>query len=201
MSFTVGIIIHKMGRYREIIWLGNMLTLLGMGLYIDLNTDSSLGKLIAYQVVSGSGTGMLFFAPLLALHTNVSQGDTATATATFGFIRNIATSASVVIGGAIFKNSMTSQQAVLISAGMPKELADEFTGTSAAANVLRIARIENPDHRRAIQDAFSNSMKNIWCLYTAMAAVGVISCLCIRTNVMSKQHTEHKTGLRKELKK
>lgn len=200
MSLTVGIVIHKTGRYVEIIWAGNVLMLIGIGLYIDLDTSSSLAKVICYQMVAGLGTGMLFFAPLLALQTGVSAEDTATSTATLGFIRNIATSASVVLGGVIFQNSMAKQGGRFNAAGLPMSLQDDFDAAHAAANVLRIAHIDNETYRRAIQDAFSDSIKEIWYLYTALAAVGVVSCIFIRKQVMSKQHTEHKTGLRSDVK-
>lgn len=195
MSVFVGIIIHKTGRYLEIIWLGNALTLLGMGLYIDLDTTTSLTKIIAYQIISGLGTGMLFFAPLLALQTNVSASHTAAATATFGFIRNLATSASVVVGGVIFQNQMTQQQSTLVAAGLPLNSTEAFSGGQAAANVLLIASIQDDVQRRVVQDAFSTSIHNIWFLYTALAAIGLLSCFFIKKNVMSKQHTETKTGL------
>ncbi|KAJ2974437.1 hypothetical protein NQ176_g6061 [Zarea fungicola] len=45
MSCAVGFIIHRTGRYIEIIRVGNVLTLLGIALFIDFDTDSSSSRL------------------------------------------------------------------------------------------------------------------------------------------------------------
>jgi hypothetical protein len=118
VSVMAGVIIHRTGRYLEIIRFGIAGTALGTGLYINLDTDSSLPKIILFQIATGFGTGMLFFPPLIALQANISQVDTASATATFGFIRNLATAASIVVGGVVFQNSMTLRIPVLRAAGL-----------------------------------------------------------------------------------
>ncbi len=196
MSFFVGFAIHKTGRYLEIIWIGCLLVLLGTGLCIDFGTTTSTAKVIGYQIVVGLGTGMLFFAPLLALQTGVLPDETAAATATFNFIRNLATSASIVIGGVLFQTSMSSQQGKLVASGLPPNTTDALGGENAAANVLLVGHIEDLHQRRVVQDAFSSSLKQVWYLYTALAAVGVLSCLFLKKNVMSKDHVETKTGLK-----
>lgn len=47
--------------------------------------------------------GPNFQAPLIAIQTTVKPSDIATATGTFGFIRQLSTSISVVLGGVIFQ--------------------------------------------------------------------------------------------------
>ncbi|OAA77672.1 MFS transporter [Akanthomyces lecanii RCEF 1005] len=195
MSGAVGFVIHKTGRYIEIIRLGNILVLLGIGLFIDFDSSSSLAKIIAYQIILGFGMGMLFFPPLLALQANVSSGQTAAATATFGFIRSMSASVAVVLGGVLFQNGMNVQQPRLVAAGLPSNITDAFKGSDAGANVLLVATIENPEHQRVMQNAFSDSIRHIWYLYTALGAVGVVSCTFVKKHVMSEVHTEVKTGL------
>ncbi|XWW97220.1 hypothetical protein V2A60_005201 [Cordyceps javanica] len=195
MSGVVGFVIHKTGRYIEIIRLGCVLVLLGIGLFINFDSSSSLARIIAYQVVVGFGMGLLFFPPLLALQANVSSGQTAAATATFGFIRSMSASVAVVAGGVLFQNGMNAQQSRLVAAGLPANLTDAFKGSDAGANVLMVATIKNPEHQSAVQEAFSDSIRHIWYLYTALSAVSVISCIFVKSHVMSEVHTEIKTGL------
>lgn len=195
MSCAVGFIIHRTGRYIEIIRVGNALTLLGIALFIDFDTDSSFAKIVAFQIINGLGVGQLFFPPLLALHANVSSGQTAAATATFGFIRSISSSVAVVLGGVVFQNGMNTQQARLVAAGVPTNVTMAFAGSHAASNVLLVSAIQDPAHQRVVQDAFSDSMRSMWYLYTAFAAVSLISCVFVRKHVMSESHTEVKTGL------
>lgn len=198
VSLSAGLLIHRTGRYLEIIRVGMAGTCLGTGLYINFDTESSLTKIILFQIAAGLGTGTLFFPPLLALQANVSQADTASATATYGFIRNLATAASIVVGGVVFQNSMTLRRPVLLAAGLSANETDRLAGTAAVANVLRIKDIPDPLHRKAVRDAFSWSLRNMWILYTGLAFVGVVASLFIRKRHLSKEHTETKTGLREK---
>ncbi|KAL5001598.1 major facilitator superfamily domain-containing protein [Aspergillus recurvatus] len=199
-SLAVGILIHRTGRYQEVIWLGMALVLLGTGLFIDYNTSTSLGKIIGYQIISGFGCGLLFFPPLLALQSNIPTKDTATATATFGFVRNVAMALSVVLGGVVFQNSMRLKKGLLADAGLPSALQEDFTGAEAAANVLAVKDIADSLQRQAVKRAFAWSIRNIWILYTALAAVGLVASLFITQKHLSKEHVETKTGLREKEK-
>lgn len=194
-SGAVGFVIHRTGRYIEIVRLGNLIVLLGIGLFIDIGPSTSYAKIIVYQIVLGFGMGMLFFPPLLALQANVSSGQTAAATAMFGFVRSMSASAAVVLGGVLFQNGMNAQHSKLVDAGLPANITDAFKGSDAAANVFLVSTIKNPEHQRVVQVAFSDSILHIWYLYTALAAVGVVSCIFVKKHIMSETHTEIKTGL------
>jgi MFS family permease len=198
VSVVAGVVIHRTGRYKEIIWLGNALGLLGTGLYITLGTFTSVAKIVIYQIIAGLGTGLLFFPPLLALQNHVSQEDTSAATATFGLIRNLATSISIVVGGVVFQNSMTLQQPTLMAAGLPANLTADLAGVNAAANVFLIGTIQDPMQQLVVKNAFSESLRNIWILYTCVGALGLIASFFITQRSLNNEHTETKTGIRKE---
>lgn len=106
VDVTVGIFIHQTGRYREIIWVGATLMTLGTGLFISFEVQTSIAKVIGFEIIGGVGTALLFQAPMIAIQNTVNQADTATATSTLGFLRNVATSLSIVLGGVVFQNSM-----------------------------------------------------------------------------------------------
>lgn len=196
-AFT-GILIHHTGRYLEVIILGTVITAVGTGLYIDLKTDTSLAKIVLYQIVAGLGTGCLFSPPIIALQANVSQADTAAATATLGFIRNMATAVSIVLGGVIFQNSMNLQKPTLRAAGLSANQTELFAGESAAASVFLLdGVISDPVQRRVVRDAWSWSLRNLWILYTCVAVVGVVASLFVKNKHLSKteEHVETKTGI------
>src|SRR5690349_4803913 len=90
-GIIVGIIIHRTGRYVELIWGGVTLMTLGSGLFILFSPSSTLGEIIGFQIIFGIGSGVLFQSPLIALQATVPQDENATATATFGFVRSLAT--------------------------------------------------------------------------------------------------------------
>lgn len=197
-GILTGAIIHRTGRYLELIWLGLILMTIGNGLYIHLDVSSSVGEIIGYQLLSGVGAGFLFQTPIIAIQATVSQDETATATATLGFIRNMATASSIVVGGVVFQNSMGRMKPSLLAAGMSEGMAEKLTGESAAANIESIRDIRDKAQLLAVKEAFAWSMRNMWVLYTCMAGVGVfLSAFILRTR-LNKEHVETVTGLREK---
>ncbi|KAI9823824.1 MAG: hypothetical protein M1819_001125 [Sarea resinae] len=191
----VGILIHQTGRYREIIWAGATLMTLGTGLYIDFGTDTSIARIVGFEIIGGIGTALLFQAPTIAIQNTVSQADTATATATLGFTRNCATSLSIVLGGVVFQNSMTARQSSLASAGLSESVLEALSGDQAAANVGIIKTIQDFAQRQVVQDAFAWSLRNMFIMYTCVAAVAMVASIFIKQRHMSTEHTETKTGI------
>ncbi len=194
-GIVTGAFIHRTGRYLELIWAGLLLMVIGNGLYIHLGVNSSLGEIIGYQLISGIGAGFLFQTPIIAIQAMVSQDETATATATLGFIRNMATASSIVIGGVVFQNSMGKMKAGLLATGMSESLAERMTGNSAAANIEFIAQIEDAVQLLAVKEAFAWSLRNMWILYTCMSAVGLFLSAFILKARLNKEHVETVTGL------
>jgi hypothetical protein len=200
MGITVGVLIHRTGHYLEIIYLGVALMTVGNGLYTLFSATSSLTSVIGFQIIAGIGAGALFEAPLLGLQAIVSQHDTATATGTFGFVRNLATSLSIVIGGVIFQNSMDLQVASLASPpmGLPSSITSVLSGGAAAANVMIVTTIQDPVQKFAVKEAFAWSLKNMWIFYTIISGLAVVASAFIKRQVLSKEHVETRTGIRKE---
>lgn len=129
----------------------------------------------------------------------ISQDDTAAATATFGFVRNLATSMSIVIGGVAFQNSMRLREPELLAAQLPQDLAMALAGPSATANVVTIRDIKDPLQQLVVKEAFAGSLRNMWILYTCVAACGLLASLFITEQVLSQEHTETETGIKRQL--
>lgn len=201
IGILTGVIIHQTGRYRELTWLGMVLLTIGTGLYIHLDTSSSVGEIVAFELIEGIGSGFLFEAPMIAIQAMVSQSDTATATATFGFIRNIATSMSIVLGGVVFQNSFTTRIPSLQHAGLNSTLIAAFSHGKAAANVEVIRTIPDAAQRRAVEDAFAFSLRNMWVMFTCIAAVGLVASAFVKHKDLSTEHEETRTGIGEMMKR
>lgn len=195
-GITVGILLHRFGRYKETIWIGTTLLTIGNGLFIHLNETSSLAEIVILQIIAGIGAGMLFEPPLIAIQAFVKQDDTATATATFGFIRNLATSSSIVIGGVVFKNSMSKQQSQLQAAGLPTEYLRAFSVREAAASVFKVTELSDAHQRMAAKHAFAWSLRNLWVMYTCIGLLAIVASAFIQTRKLSREHRETKTGIK-----
>ena len=178
-------------------WVGTFIMTLGFGLYIDLGVDTSIGAIVAFQLVAGFGCGFLFSSPLVALQANVSQDDTATASAAMGTIRNLGSTMSIVLGGVVFQNGMQLRIKDLSQAGLPPHLIRGF-GDDAAANIGEIARIQDPSQQRVAREAFAWSVRNMFIMYTCVAFFACISTAFIGKHILSHEHTETKTGLKRK---
>ncbi|KAK3048850.1 hypothetical protein LTR09_009745 [Extremus antarcticus] len=201
IGIITGITIHQTGRYRELTWLGTLLLTIGTGLYIHLDRTSSIGEIVAFELIGGIGAGFLFESPLIAIQAMVSQADTSSATATFAFIRSTAMAASIVIGGVVFQNGMDNRVPFLRAAGLNATLVEEFSHGDAAANVYLIKRIESVAQREAVQDAFAWSLRNMWIVFTVISALGFAGSLMMRHKDLATEHTETRTGIEKMTKR
>ncbi|KAL7908620.1 MFS general substrate transporter [Trichoderma velutinum] len=196
LSFTsalTGVFIKKTGNYKIPIVSGLLVMTLGFGLFIDLGARANWAKIIIFQIIAGIGVGPNFQSPLIALQTNVEPRDIGAATASFQFLRQLGTSTSVVIGGVIFDNEMQKQQAFL-QRELGPELASRFSGSEAASSVFLIASLDG--HQREVaQTAYWNAMQKMFIAYTCFVSVGLFISFFVKQKTLSKQHTEHKTGL------
>ena len=98
----------------------------------------------------------------------------------------------------MFQNSMQMRDGELRSLGISKNVTDLLTGSSAAANVAIIGTLSNEQQKEAVKEAYAWSLRNMWIMYTVCIACGIVASLFIRPQVLNKEHTETKTGLRKE---
>ncbi|MCJ1383356.1 hypothetical protein MMC17_006469 [Xylographa soralifera] len=201
VDIMVGILIHRTGRYREIIWAGASLMTLGTGLYINFRTDTTIATIFGFEIINGIGTALLFQAPMITIQNTVSQADTATATATLGFNRNLAASLSIVLGGVVFQNSMAARQSSLAAAGLSEAVLETLSGDQAAANVQIIKSIQDDTQRQVVQDAFAWSVRNMFIMYTCVAAVAMAASAFIKQRHLSTEHTETKTGIQQLTKR
>ncbi|TVY40523.1 MFS-type transporter [Lachnellula occidentalis] len=190
-----GTLINRTGRYREVIWAGGALMVLGTGLYIIFGTSTSVAVVVGLQIFGGLGPGLLFQGPMIAIQGTVSQADTASAIASLGFIRSLAMALSVVVGGVVFQNSMDSRQSSLAAAGLSESVLAALSGSDAAANVGIPRTIQDASQRQVVLDAFAFSVRNMFILYTALAAVAMVASVFIKHRVLDTEHTETKTGI------
>ncbi|OAA46957.1 multidrug resistance protein fnx1 [Metarhizium rileyi] len=192
-SASVGVVIKRTGNYKIPIMFGLTVMTLGFGLLVDLGDDRNWAKIIIFQIIAGIGVGPNFQSPLIALQTNVEPRDIGSATASFGFLRQLGTSISVVIGGVIFNNQMQAQSSAL-QRELGPQLASMFDGSRAAASVHIVSTLQGHD-AAVVQNAYWNALQKMYILFTCSAFVGLLLSFAIKQKKLSKDHTEHKTGL------
>jgi hypothetical protein len=188
------LIIISKGRYLELIYLGLSLLVVGMGLLVHFTTITTPAFVfIIVQILAGAATGIMYPPPLIALQTGIQARDNATATSTFGFIRQLSSTISVVLGGVVFQNGMESHsESLQVEVG--SIVASLFTGKEAAANVLLIQGLGETE-KMAVRKVFAASLKQMWILFACTAATGLICSVFIKRRSLSRVHEVVKVGL------
>ncbi|OLN97761.1 putative transporter C3H1.06c 6 [Colletotrichum chlorophyti] len=79
-STLAGLVVHKIGRYRECILLGWVLWAVGIGLLSTLDENSSIVKQVGYSLLVGAGVGNTLQPALIAIQAGVSRRDMAVVT-------------------------------------------------------------------------------------------------------------------------
>ncbi len=192
-SASTGIAIRTTGKYLVFIVGGFVLLTTGFGLFTALGATPSLPRIVLFQLVAALGAGPNTQSILLALHTTVERRDMAAATATFGFIRQLSTTASVVLGGVVFQNAMQCQHADLV-ARIGASAADLLSGRNAASSVYLVDRLTG-DALTTARAAYWTGIRSMFVMYAALAGVGLVTSLFIRQTTLSTVHIDHKTGL------
>jgi len=188
-----GILIRIFGRYLEQIWIGISLMLIGFGLVVHLDSHSTNLVITISQIIVGTGTGLSYSGPLLALQAQVSSQDNATATSTFGFIRNLATAVSVVLGGVVFQNGMESQIPYLKEA-LGELIAAKLSGKKAAASVMGLSGLDRVQ-MAVVTATYALALRRMWILFTCTAAAALVGSAFLGKKVLSKIHKSAALGL------
>ncbi|KAJ5964790.1 uncharacterized protein N7479_004666 [Penicillium vulpinum] len=161
---AAGIFMQRTGKYLPVMYIAQGFLVLGSGLLISLKFEPNITKLVIFQILLGIGVGMNIEAPILAAQAATSVRDTAAVTATMGFVRSLFTAISVVVGGVVFQNEMSSKNGELASQlGSNSSLASIFNGDSAASSVEEISTVGlNSDQQVLVRKTYFEALKMVW---------------------------------------
>ncbi|KAK2010477.1 MFS general substrate transporter [Colletotrichum eremochloae] len=176
-AFT-GAFIQWTGKYMPSVYSGGVLLCVGAGLLVSLGPEPEWAKIIGYQIVAGTGVGFNFEGPLLAVQAVMGVDHVATVTATMGFVRTMSTAVSIVIGGVVFQNRMVDRFSSL-EASLDPRLAAELAGPEILAKLDVIAQLPS-SQQRVVRNTISNSLRDMWIMYTAFAGLSLIAGLFIK---------------------
>ncbi|RMZ81283.1 hypothetical protein DV737_g2537, partial [Chaetothyriales sp. CBS 132003] len=199
MAAVAGGVIAGTGKYLFFIRGGFILIAVASGLFIVLPHGREWARIFIFQTLLGLGIGPNFVALLVALQNNVHASDEATAVATFGFVRNLATSIGVVTGGVVFQNVIHKKYDTLAWSLGPS-LAGQISNGDAESTIFTINTLPSAQ-KTVARDAFYDSIRDVWILMTAFAVLGLLLAALIKEKDLSKEHEVVQTGLETEKKR
>jgi MFS family permease len=101
-SVIAGKLVSKIGYYTPFALGGSMLTSIGSGLMTTFDPSTSTGKWIGYQIMTGTGRGMVIQMPLTAISDLLSGDDLASAVAVLVFCQYFGGALMLAIGQTAF---------------------------------------------------------------------------------------------------
>jgi hypothetical protein len=153
---VVGIITSITGKYKWALWVGWILTVLGMGLLYLQDVHTTTVSWVFLNLVPGLGTGNLFAGMGIAIPSSAAARDNAYAVAFFSFFRAFGTGVGVAIGGTIFQNMIAKKlEAYPLLAPFAAAYSKD------AAGLVQLIQ------------AYADSIKVIWVTMCGLAAVAL----------------------------
>jgi MFS family permease len=172
-AVIVGIIVAKTGKYRWAIWLGWVLTSLGIGLMTLFKAETKTIEWVLLSLVSGLGLGILYPAMSFAIQAAASNRDLPYAAALYSFFRNFGQMLGVAVGGAIFQNKV-KENMESYPALAPKAV--EYS-KDASALVEVIKKMVTPDVaevKHEIIASYVDSLRFVWLVMCGLALLALL---------------------------
>jgi hypothetical protein len=89
IAIVAGIVVKKSGNYVIPTFVGWVLVVVGVGLLTTLHVDSSIAKGIGFQIIIGSGGGIIYVITMYPILASIPVTQNAPAMALYVFSRNL----------------------------------------------------------------------------------------------------------------
>lgn len=168
-AVVVGILITITGKYRWAVWMGWVLSTIGMGLMCIIKRDTSIPGWIFLNIVPGLGLGALFPSLGYAVQASADPSNLAIAVAMFSFFRALGQAIGVAVGGVVFQNRMYSN---LLKYPVLAPMASAYS-KDAAGLVQVIRAMPDGINKIDLKDAYTDSLRVVWIVCCAISAVAL----------------------------
>jgi len=186
-----GILITLTGHYRWAIWLGWVVSTIGLGLMCLIKSTTSVMGWILLNIVAGLGLGILFPSLGYAVQASAKPKNLAIAVAMFSFFRALGQAIGVAVGGVIFQNEMYKN---LLKYPALAPMANAYS-QDAAGLVQVIKGMADGVDKANLKDAYTDSLRIVWAVCCAISGVALLFSLLTESYDLN-QALETTQGLR-----
>lgn len=166
-----GFALRKLGSYRKILWVGWTMAVLGAGIMMRLDLNTTIPQWIFTTCLPGIGIGMLMPVMRLAIQAGAKDEDVAHAAAMVMTSRTLGMSLSLAILGVIFQNAFQHKLEASSFSRQTEGLAQNVLGVVEVIKLL-----PNDSHDKLVlRQVFADSLKIIWATLIAFNGVALIS--------------------------
>jgi hypothetical protein len=168
-SVVIGILITATGKYRWAVWMGWVLSTIGLGLMCIIKRDTSVVGWVFLNIVPGLGLGSLFPSIGYAVQASADPRNLSIAVAMFSFFRALGQAIGVAVGGVVFQNQMHKN---LLKYDSLAPMASAYS-KDAAGLVQVIKAMPDGMDKNNLKDAYTDSLRIVWIVCCAISAVAL----------------------------
>lgn len=172
-GMIAGILITVTGHYRWAVWLGWVLSTIGLGLMCLIKSTTSVPGWILLNLVGGLGLGVLFPSLGYAVQASAKPENLAIAVAMFSFFRALGQAIGVAVGGVVFQNQMYKN---LLKYPALAPMANAYSQDAAGLVQVIKGMAEGAD-KLNLKDAYTDSLRIVWAVCCAISGVAMLLSL------------------------
>ncbi|KAJ7889221.1 iron permease [Mycena leptocephala] len=172
-SLLAGLVVQKTARYRQPMWVGWILMIVGTALLGTLDENSRRSMCFGFQALIGVGMGIIYVTAYFPILAPIPVSQSAPALAFFTFLRNFALIWGVTIGGTVLQNELTTR--------LPPAFLTQFPGgTQIAFEVIPSIRDLPQPLKDEVRNAFAGSLRVLWNVLAGISALGLLASLFMK---------------------
>lgn len=200
-GIIMGMYIKKTGKYLWIIQSSMGLLTLATGLLILFDETRNWAKIVIFQILLAWGIGANMQTLVICIQALVAPGDIGVATSTLNFVRNLATSISVVIGEVTYGAMLARSASSLRDSGIPADTVDYLVHGGSITGGAEVREELTDDQADAYTKAIADALSYMWIVFTCISFVGFAASFFISKKELLTTHEVTKTGLAAEEEK
>lgn len=167
-SILTGQLVSRIGYYTPFMIFGVCLTAIGAGLLTTLETDTSAGKWIVFQLVYGFGLGSASQAPNMAAQTVLPREDVAIGASLMFFGQQLFGAVLISVGQNLLDNRLADRLA-----GIPG-VSPRLIQSTGATELLNLIPSE---YHVAALEAYNDSLRVVFQVGLIMACLSILGAL------------------------
>ncbi|KAF8937586.1 hypothetical protein BGZ58_002451 [Dissophora ornata] len=167
-------LLKKLRDYRIFLWMGTAVMTLGVGLFMLLDADTSLGVQLVLLLIMGLGQGLIYQNCVIACQDCAGEKHIAVATSLCGFTNSIGSAIGVAICASAFNNALQKNLAKL-----PIDTQDILQQMDVVENMAAISNLPEGVKEQVI-GAYADSFKVVFMVLTPIMGVAFILSLFMR---------------------
>jgi len=178
MSFVVGQLLTRTGRYKPFPVVGSVTAGVGFFFLSTIHGGTSFGVLAGYLALTGAGFGMIMPVLTTAAQNAVGPADLGSVTTTLSYLRSLAGGLGVAIFGSIYSNELSTRLL-------------QVTGRAQGRGSLGPVSLHTPQVSRALREevirAVSMSMDKMFGAVIPVLVVAFLIALLLPELSLSEQ--------------